>query len=184
MSYISSVYSNAVPGYLEISVSKPFFHTDLGKTLEGITLEPIPEKGQGIIERVFSDRTKTLKSGVKALLQEIELRESLDSHFIKKIDEEICRQHTEIMQLDNIKTQYALPELSKEIGKKRLQFESNVLELEKEKREEYLECWRDLMFLKKYLLRSLKDYWDLVKRREVLGGDSNQIVKNEAPKRY
>lgn len=40
--------------------------------------------------------------------------------------------------------------------------------LEQEKRKEELECWRDLMFLKKYLLSSLKEYWDLVKRGEVL----------------
>jgi len=43
-----------------------------------------------------------------------------------------------------------------------------VLDLEKEKRKEYVECWRDVMFLKKYLLSTLKDYWDVVKRRDVL----------------
>ena len=30
----------------------------------------------------------------------------------------------------------------------------------KEKRQEYLSCWKDLMSLKKYLLSSLKDYWN------------------------
>ena len=43
-----------------------------------------------------------------------------------------------------------------------------VLELEKEKRREYLECWKDLMLLKEHLLSSLKDYWDLIKKRELL----------------
>jgi hypothetical protein len=170
----TSEYPNGLPGFLENSVSKPFYHTDLGKTLEGITLKPTPEEGNGILAKVFADKTKTLKAGVKALLQEIKLRESLDSHFLKKIDEEICRQHTEIMNLENVRVQYASPDLSKEIAKKRLQFENNVLELEKEKRAEYLECWRDLMFLKKYLLASLKDYWNLVKRRELLGGNTKR----------
>jgi len=65
-----------------------------------------------------------------------------------------------------------------------MQLENNVLELEKEKRKEYLECWRDLMFLKKYLLSSLKDYWDLIKKRDVLSHDFTELTKNEPGKRY
>jgi hypothetical protein len=48
---------------------------------------------------------------------------------------------------------------------------SNVLELEREKRKEQLECWRDLMFLKKYLMVSLKDYWELERKRGMLEGN-------------
>jgi hypothetical protein len=74
------------------------------------------------------------------------------------------------MQLDNLKDHYPF-NLTKDISKSKSQIEANVLELEKEKRKEQLECWRDLMFLKKYLMHSLKDYWELVKKREVLEGD-------------
>ena len=49
-----------------------------------------------------------------------------------------------------------------------VQVEDKLLDLEQEKRKEKLECWRDLMFLKKYLMSSLKEYWDLVKRGAVL----------------
>ena len=60
-----------------------------------------------------------------------------------------------------------------------MQLENNILELKKEKRKEYLECWRDLMFLKKYLLIAFKEYWDLTKRREVLSGGLSEIIQNE-----
>ena len=60
-----------------------------------------------------------------------------------------------------------------------MEFENNILELKKEKRKEYLECWRDLMFLKKYLLSAFKEYWDLIKKRDVLFCDINELIQDE-----
>ena len=176
-------YSNAIPGYLENSALKlkPFYHTDLKNSLEDIVFKVQPEKEKSLLGKVFSDKSKTLKATVKALLNEIELRESLDSHLLSKANGEICKLHTNLMQLKNLKTQYSF-DLSKEVNKMKMQLENNVLELEKEKRKEYLECWRDLMFLKKYLLSSLKDYWDLIKKREVLSHDFTELTKNETSK--
>lgn len=178
MEYKTSQYSNVFPGYLENSVSRPFYHTDLKNCLEGVVLKPQPEKQNNLLEKVFSDKSKTQKGTVKALLNEIQLRETLDSHLLKKVDDEICRQHTDLMQLTNLKVQYSL-DLTKNLNKTKMQLENNVLELEKEKRKEYLECWRDLMFLKKYLLTSLKDYWDLTQKRNVLSYDLSELTKNE-----
>ena len=33
------------------------------------------------------------------------------------------------------------------------------------------------MFLKKYLLAAFKEYWDLIKKREVLSGDISELIK-------
>lgn len=170
MEYSCSQYSNVFPGYLGNTLSRPFYHSDLKNTLEGIVIKETPEKQQGILEKVFSDKGKTLKGTVKALLNEIKLRETLDSHLIKKIEDEICSQNTYLLHLKDLKVQYSF-ELSKNVSNSKAQIESKVLELEKEKRQEQLECWRDLMFLKKYLLTSLKDYWELTKKREVLKCD-------------
>ncbi len=73
------------------------------------------------------------------------------------------------MQLENFKDHYPF-NLTSDISEAKAQIETNVLELEKEKRKEGLECWRDLMFLKKYLMVSLKDYWELIRKRGVLEG--------------
>jgi DNA-binding transcriptional ArsR family regulator len=181
MEYETLKYPNAIPGYLENSVSRPFYHAGLGYSLEDITLKPTPEKGKSVLERVFSDKSKTLKSTVKALLNEITLREALDSHLLRKMDDEICRLHTDLMQLDNITSNYS-PDFEKGLIKRKAQLENNALELEREKRSEYLECWRDLMFLKKYLHASLKDYWDLVKKSEVLSYNSSELIQNENSK--
>jgi len=143
------------------------YPTDLRNTLEALVSKN-PSKGEGdILERIFSDKTKTLKATAKALMDEIKLREYLNSHMIHTIDYEISRQNTEIVQLPKQKSQYDLNGFV-DVKQVTVKLEDRVLDLEKEKRKEYVECWRDVMFLKKYLLSTLKDYWDLVKRRDVL----------------
>lgn len=146
---------------------KPFFHTELKSSLENIVFNNKAVNGKAPLENIFADKSSTLKAGVKALLDEIELRENLNTHLLNKIDNGICREKNLI---ENIRISYS-PESSKDIASMKLQLENNLLNLREEKRKEYLECWRDLMVLKKYLMMSLREYWDLVKRREVLEGD-------------
>ena len=172
MEYQNSKNSNALPGYLKISLLKPsaFFHADLKSSLENIVFKDKPENEKGILGKIISDKTKTLKATIKALAYEIKLRETLDSHVLNNIDDDISNQNTLLKNLKHIKTGYSF-ELSNEINNKKLQIENNSLKLEQEKRKEYLECWKDLMFLKKYLNSALKDYWDLAKRKGVLSCD-------------
>jgi hypothetical protein len=176
MAYKISEYPSVLPGYLENTELKTriFYHTDLRENLEDILLKQGSEKEEGMLEKVFSDKSKTLKATVKALLTDIELRERLNYHLLNKIDDEICEQHTDLMQLQNLRVHYIFDRFM-EVKNKKNQLEDNVLELEREKRREYLECFRDLMFLKKYLLSSLKDYWDLVKKRDLLSSDLSGI---------
>ena len=176
-------YSNAFPNYWENSVLKPrpFYHTDLKTSLENIMFKEEPKKEKGLLEKVFSDKSKTLKSTIKALFNEVMLRERLNSHLLNNIDEDISKQNTHLDNLKNMKVHYSF-DMFMELKNKQIQLENNVLELEKEKRKECLECWRDLMFMKKYLLASLKDYWDLSKRRNFLAYDFNKLKENENSK--
>ena len=177
--------SAALSSYVDTCVSShhPFYSTSLQNNLEDL-LYKSPARGEGdVLERIFSDKTKTLKSTAKALLDEIRLREYLNSLMNNKIDYEISRQNTEILQLPGQKSQYDLNGFV-DIEKLKLKLEDRVLDLEKEKRKEYVECWRDLMFLKKYLLSSLKDYWDLVKRRDLLSTESYGLTENDDRERY
>ncbi len=90
---------NTLSVYQQNSAPKPFHHSNLEKNLEGIVFKEGTGKEKTTLENMLSDKSKTLKATVKALLEEIKLRETLDSHLLKKIDEEICQQHTQIMQL-------------------------------------------------------------------------------------
>lgn len=152
--------------------AKLFYHSDLKSSLENVLLKESDRKSKGTLEKLFSTKTQTLKAIVKALLNEINLREKLDLHLLNRIDEDICQQKSHIPNLLELKVHYSL-DLFLEVKEMILGIEDKVLDLEKEKRTEYLECWRDLMFLKKYLMSALREYWDFVKRRELLSGDLN-----------
>lgn len=160
--YPDASYSKGLEGKVN-----PFAHKDLRKSLEEITSESKPKK-RSFLENMFSDKARTLKASVNAILEEIKLREDLNGEQSRFINAEICRQHTELMQLENIRDCYPF-DLTKDVDEAKVKIKTNVLELEREKRSEGLECWRDLMFLKKYLMVSLKDYWELVRKRGVLG---------------
>jgi len=175
-----SKYIKVLPNYRDNIEERqtPFYHTDLSSIIENIDFKEKPEKNKNILEKLFTDKSKTQKAAVKALLEEIELRENFDTHLLKKIEEEISIHNSQLLNLNNLRF-YNNLDLFKDMSKIKMEFENNILELKKEKRKEYLECWRDLMFLKKYLLIAFKEYWDLTKRREVLSGGLSELIQNE-----
>lgn len=130
------------------------------------------DKGkEGILERLVSDKTRTLKSTIKALLEETKIRERLNLYLLDNIDEAVCRQNTLLLGIDRTGSHYIFERFT-ELKNIQIHLKNSVLELEKEKRQEQLECWRDLMSLRKDLMMALREYWDLVKRQEMLSDDN------------
>lgn len=146
----------------------PFAHKELKKSLEAIVSSPEAKRKSCLLEDMFSDKARTLKASVNALLEEIQLRDNLNASHFGKIDGEVSRLRVELVNLENITESHPF-DLSGAVDEERARIRADVLELERERRSEGLECWRDLMFLKKYLMGSLKDYWELVRRRGMLG---------------
>jgi hypothetical protein len=186
MDYTRNNYLSILPSYLENPVlrTRHFYHTGFEDALEDIVLKEDPETESGMLEKVFSDKRKNLKATVKALFNEITLRERIDLFLLNKIDADMFWQNSYIDQLKTVAQHNYSLGLFKDISSSRMKLESNVLDLEKEKRKEYLECWRDLSFLKKYLLSALKDYWDLSRRTGALMYDSFSPGENENRERH
>jgi len=188
MEYKISEYANIMLGYREDSILKPrpFYHTGIEESLENIVLKEEPETKKDAVDKVFSDKGRTLKATVKALFNEIMLRERLDSFLLYDMNQGICKQHNYLESIKELHRFSYFPELLKDFHEKKMKLEDNVLGLEKEKRKEYLECWRDLMALKKYLLSALKDYWNLNSRKSFLdiendkSGHRNHMQEAEA----
>lgn len=176
MEYQNSSYNNAIPSYLDNPrlKSRNFYETGLEKGLENIILREDPIIEKDIVEKVFSDKSRTLKATVKALFNEILTRESLDSDLLKKIDSSICDTNSYLEQIRAVTRKQYMPDLEIAFSRRRSQLETRALDLEKEKRQEYHECWKDLMFLKKYLLSALKYYWNLSGRKSFLGIDNDR----------
>ncbi len=142
---------------------------ELKKILSNIILAKPHRKNENALETLLADKGKTLKATVKALLTEINLRENLDENLTTEIDNEVSTHRSQIFHLQDLRVHYDF-ERFMDVKNLIVKLENQVLELEKEKRQEHLESWRDLMFLKKYLMSALKDYWDLVRKRELLEG--------------
>ena len=121
-----------------------------------------------VVETIFTDRTKSLKSTVNELLAEIERRENLHADLNSRIGDDLyrCGEY-----LQEVKFFTNSPyNLDTNFTSRKTSLESQMLSLEEQKRTEDLTCWRDLMFLKKYLMFALKDYWKLSKSKAVLEG--------------
>ncbi len=148
----------------------PLDQTKIDIALNSLLYRPNNESRLGSLEGIFQDKAKTQKASAKALLDEIELRQKLNSRMVYDIDDEILKQNNLILEINNRKEGYFFDNFI-DLRKISLKLEDRVLELESEKRKESLECWRDIMFMKKYLLSSLKDYWDLARKRDALSLD-------------
>jgi len=176
MEYKKSDYVSAFPDYLDNSILKtrPFYHTGIEESLENIVLKEEPERERGIVDKVFSDKGRNLKAMVKALFNEILLRERLNSKLLDRIDSDICKTDSYLEQIRFFTQRQYTPDLEIAFSRRRTQLENQVCELEKEKRQEYLTCWKDLMFLKRYLLSALKDYWTASNRKSFLGIENDR----------
>jgi flagellar biosynthesis component FlhA len=156
---------------------------NLESALENLLDAGISAKKIGTIEGILNDKAKTQKAAAKALLEDIRARQTVNKCLLDKLDYEICAQDTQIMGIESRKERYVFDNFI-QTEKLKLKLEDRVLELKKEKRKEYLEYWRDMMFMKKYLLSSLKDYWDIARKRNVLSMDVGAFTDDEISKRY
>lgn len=121
-----------------------------------------------VVETIFTDRTRSLKSTVNELLAEIERRENLHLDLKSRIDDDIgkCGEYLQGVRFWTDRPYN--PDTN--FTKRKTNLEKQIFSLEEQKRTEDLTCWRDLMFLKKYLMSALKDYWKLSKSVAVLEG--------------
>ena len=127
MEYKVANYSNVLPDYLENSesITKSRYDTATTSDLEKVLASGTPNKNEGFLERMFSDKTRTSKATAKAILDEISLREKLGSHLRYKIDEDISKHQIRLENLNYLKF-YSF-ELEKDRGNRKNQLENNVL---------------------------------------------------------
>ena len=152
------------------------FYPDLENTVQAIISSKEPNTKPDSLDKIFSDKTKILKATVKQIFNEINLRGKVNSEIITSIDQDICKCHTYLQEIRTLTERDYSLNLTIAFDKRRTQIESELLDLEKQQRQEILELWRDLMFLKKYLMSALTEYWTLSNRKEILASD---LTENE-----
>lgn len=160
-------YEKSIPTiYAGNSITNLDYQSSPAKSLELIIQ---PEQENISINTILRDKTKTLKSTVKELLNEIELRKNLGNQILKQIDYDIIRTHNYLEQVKFFTERSYTPDTN--WSKRRTSLESQMFDLEKEKRAEELNSWKDLMTLRKYLMVSLSEYWLAFRKNQFLGND-------------
>lgn len=167
--YKSNTYSTALPNYLQSQqvYLKPLHYVDLTKGLEQLASNRDSRPGD-LVKGLFSDRVRTLRATVVALSDEIKSRQDLNSYLLDRVNYRADAASTTLSNLKDI----GYPYFPESVNSRKERVQGDLLALEKEQRSECLECWRDVMFMKKYMNSALKDYWDLVRKRNVLEGES------------
>jgi len=92
------------------------------------------------------------------------IRDKIRQDNIYRIDQDICKLHTQQFALGNGHSSGHYAVDPAHIG-----LEKTVISLEKEKRSEVIHCWSDLLSLRKDFTEALKDYLALKRKMNVLG---------------
>jgi hypothetical protein len=159
-------YRNVLPGYLENRLAgyNSFINTSDYKSES--KEEYISKPANDIVNSIFSDKTKTSKSTVRELLAEIKRRDNLHNDIKSKIDDDICRCDTYLHEVRFWTERNYNPDTN--FLRRRTSLEGQIFTLDEQKRIEDVNHWRDTMFLRKYLMSALKDYWNAFRKNKIL----------------
>lgn len=127
------------------------------------------ETGQSFLETVLADRKTSLRAGVKALFNEIQGREQLNATMIREIRGRILDTYTNLHEIRDLTSRTYSLDLALQLSRRKTQLEDRLLNLEATKRQEYVNCWEALTKLRRYLMTSLKDYWEFARKTAHLG---------------
>jgi len=152
-------------------------YPDLENTV--LSILSTDEQPSSALDEIFSNKTKVLKSTIKQLFNEVNLRFQVDKDIFQSITDDICVCYTFLEEVKlHVGRGYDMERVLS-LMPRRSQLETQIFDLKKQKRTEALECWRDMMVLKKYLMMALSEYWKLSKRQQLLSSDLIEDMENE-----
>jgi hypothetical protein len=118
-----------------------------------------PESTDGF----FLDKIERVTQAITETIFEMKNRQRLNESFIQGIDSKMANL---LHELDELK-HWSLGN-NASIETRRIHLEKEVLQLEKEKRINNLNCWRDILLLKKDLREALGEYKTLTRFKKIL----------------
>lgn len=168
------IYSNQKielynPDYIKLNIPAYTILSPYAKKEDISALESILNKENNsydLTDSFFSGKSNILMVQILDLVSQIRERKQLQGLNIRSIKNDILSCDTGLLQLNpfNIYNQ--------DIGRRRNTLELKIKDLEGEKRKEYVECFKDLIPLKKELLESLRAYRIASFRRNLFENES------------
>jgi len=143
----------------------PIHHsTSSPKSLEQLLSPLLANSSNDPIDQIWEDKLKIARFKISSLVSALSLRENIKERNIYGIDEDICKIHTQ---------QFALatsPSFDKySINLDQIGLEKSVCSLEHEKRSEVVNCWKDIITMRKDLVEAINEYLSLKRKMDLLG---------------
>ena len=153
----------------------PIHYVDLN---EKIIEPPIDEEpdNQITIDSFFQDRVTLNRMHVSSLVSQITRRNNLQKDNLYKIEKDMMKCQAQLFEIEHVPRWY-----NANITRTRNMLEKEILALEKEKRAEYVSCWRDLVLVKRDLIGALKEFKSTEQRQELVLGLDSQKIAYETP---
>lgn len=131
----------------------------------------LPEIKDESLDEFVSQRSKILKSKLDVLIEEILIRLGIKSNNFKKLETDLSKVHCEMSELS--KRAYFHGDTT---GKEEFeQLRQTELELEKEKRDQDVSCWNDVVKVMNEVLNTWEAHQQSAARAKLL---NNQGIDN------
>jgi hypothetical protein len=168
------------PGSKETGDLIPSFSKQEDLLAKSKTLESQTSKSSNdLINTFFSDKVAILRAGLENILSQIEERKRIKERNLLSIRKDMCKCQSYLMEIESLAN--VLYSRGINMGRRRTNLDGQMFSLKKDLRSEELSYWRDLAFLKKEFMGTLKDYQAAKKRKELLSpsyvGSLEQKVK-------
>lgn len=121
-----------------------------------------------ILNQVFKSRLDTVRITLFDILYEIHNRSALDETLANRLNEDICRLRTKLLELESWQVGS-----NKAVDSKRGTIEDKIHDLEMELRHRDIKRWQDVSPLKKELRDTFREYSDIVRKIRIIGNDRN-----------
>lgn len=128
------------------------------------------------IDDIFPDKVESAKSLVTEITGELEEREKLKKANLTRIEYDIIKAQNYLKELEGFRG-YLSPNL---VGRRRTSLDLQIFNLYREKRDQYVNAFRDTVFLKKDLLAALREYWAAQRETELLGDEGYSPLEASA----
>ena len=101
----------------------------------------------------IEDKLNFLKESIDEVIAQLQKRQSQKQNFINELEQKLCEVQTSIYYLDQMGDVR-----NNQMSRRRINLDKEIKNLEKEKRQQELEYWRDVTALQKELRQLKKEY--------------------------
>ena len=119
-----------------------------------------------LINTFFSDKVGMMRASLENILSQIEERKRIKERNVVSIRKDMCKCQSYLLEIEALTKLLYTHDIS--MGRRRTNLDGQMFSLKKDLRSEDLSYWRDLVFLKKEFMESLKEYEAAKKRKELL----------------